>query len=184
MQIKWRKLPEKSSHSHIHIKSDDICIYSREYISEGYIVSQTNSLILNFKKTLTKKKNSSEWRYRQKALEQFKIEIEQLFSENLNISITAIPSSKHKSDPKYDNRFEDLFNQLLQSRPYLKVEWPVEIRQTEQASHQVGNRNPEEIKQNYTWKGFKTIPKKLCVFDDVLTTGSHFRAFSNFLKDR
>ena len=182
MKITWRKLPEKSSHSHIHIKGDDTCIYSREYISEGYITSQTNSLILNFKKSPVKKK-SSEWRYRQKAIEQFKIEIDQLFKENLSIAITAIPSSKHRSNTEYDNRFEDLFNELLKSRQGLKIEWPIEMTQTVQASHAGGERSPEHIKRNYAWKGFKETPKRLCVFDDVLTTGAHFRAVSDFLRE-
>ena len=184
MQIKWRKLPEKSSHSHKHIKNDDICIYSREYVSEGYTASQTNSLISNFKKSPFKKTtNPSEWWHRQKAIEQFKIEIEQLFRENLNITITAIPSSKHKNDPEYDNRFEDLFNELLKSRANLNIEWPIEIKQTIQASHTGGKREPEYIKGNYTWKGFKQTPKTLCVFDDVLTKGGHFRAVSDFLRE-
>ena len=180
MQIKWRKLPEKPLHCHHHINNDDICIYSREYISEGYTASQTNSLIMNFKKTPSKK-NSAEWAYRQKAIEQFKNEIEPLFKKDLSITITAIPSSKKKTHLEYDNRFEDLFKELLKSRPLLKVEWPIEIKENRQASHRSGKRNPADIKKNYIWKEFKNNRiKRLCVFDDVLTTGAGFRAMTDF----
>ena len=184
MQIKWRKLPKKPLHCHRHINNDDICIYSREYISEGYTASQTNSLILNFKKSPSKKANRSEWTYRQQAIEQFKNEIETLFKQDLSITITALPSSKHKTDSEYDKRFEDLFKELLKSRPLLKVEWPVEIKETSQASHLGGERNPADIKKNYIWKKFEDSRiKRLCVFDDVLTTGAHFRAISDFLRE-
>ena len=97
----------------------------------------------------------------------------------------AIPSSKHKDNFEYDRRFEDFFEEFLKLRPNLNIEWPIDIKQTGQASHQGGLRNPEECKNNYIWKGFSSKKSlgKLCVFDDVLTTGAHFRAVSDFLRE-
>ena len=182
-QQKWHVL--NPPHSHHYIKDSDICLYRREYISgAGYQGGPTNSLILNFKKAPPRKTNSSAWKHRQKAIKQFKNEIEILFKKDLSITITAIPSSKDKAHPEYDHRFEDLFTELLKSRPSLKVEWPIEVKETRQASHLSGERNPEDIKKNYIWKGFEDSRiKKLCVFDDVLTTGANFRAMSDFLME-
>ena len=179
----WHVL--KQPHFHHHIKATDYCLCKREYVSGyGYKGGPTNQLILNFKKPPLKQK-TFEWKYRKQAVIRFKKEIESLFKPDLKISITAIPSSKHRSDPKYDRRFEDLFQELLKSRPSLKVEWPIEVIKTLPSSHQEGRRDPEPIKRNYTWKGFsqKSPPKRLCVFDDVLTTGAHFRAVSDFLRE-
>ena len=99
--------------------------------------------------------------------------------------ITSVPSSKAKNDPDYDSRFEDLFTELLKSRPNLSDEWPVTIKKTVRTSRHGGPREPTLIKQNYKWNGFKktTPPKILCIFDDVLTTGAHFRAMSDFLRE-
>ena len=104
--------------------------------------------------------------------------------ENLSITVTAIPNSKKTTDLEYDNRFEDLFKELVKSRPLLNIEWPIEVKETRQASHLSKKRNPEDIKKNYIWKGFKNnMVKRLCVFDDVLTTGANFRAVSDFLRE-
>lgn len=180
-KIIWHILEQP--HSHHYIEKDDYCLYTREYVSGyGYQGGPTNRLILNFKKSPNKKR-TPEWKYRIQAVETFKTEAEKLFKPDSNVSITAIPSSKQKTHPDYDWRFEDLFATLLKSRPNLSIKWPIKVKKTEQSSHRGGRRNPEEIKENYIWKGFEKIPKRLCIFDDVLTTGAHFRAFSYFLKE-
>ena len=108
-----------------------------------------------------------------------------MIKPELVLTITFIPSSKVKNDIEYNNRFEDLFKKLLESRPNLSVEWPVTIKKTVRTSRYGGPREPTLIKQNYKWNGFKknTPPKILCILDDVLTTGAHFRAISDFLKE-
>ena len=85
-----------------------------------------------------------------------------------------------KTHPEYDNRFEDLFKELLKTRPYLNIEWPIEIKKTTKPARHGGLRNPIEIKKNYIWKNFsnKKAPEKLCIFDDLLATGARFRAIS------
>ncbi len=177
----WYKL-EESFHFHFHIKNEDKCVYAREYKSRLGWKIKTNSLVLNFKKSpLTK--DTPEWQYRKKSIQIFSKEIEKLFKPNSNATITAIPSSKPKIHSEYDNRFEDLFKVLLKTRPRLNIEWPVEIRNLILPAHQGGSRNPKDIKKNYRWKGFKNTPKEIGIVDDVLTTGAHFRAMSDFLKE-
>lgn len=179
----WKKLEEPFYPD--HIKEDDFCIYAREYIGgrRGYSAGETNSLILNFKKS-PNKMYTNEWNHRKRAVEKFKTEIEFLVKQNVPWTMTAIPSSKQKNDPEYNNRFEDLFSKLKISRPKINIEWPVEIKTTAAASHHRGeDRDPVIIQNNYFWKGFsKKAPKVLIIVDDILTTGSHFRAMSDFLR--
>ena len=99
------------------------------------------------------------------------------------LSITAIPSSKKLSDSNYDKRFEDMFGILTELLPKLTVEWPILAKESISSAHKDGSRNPDEIMQNYKWNGFMYgNPKEILVFDDVITTGSHFRAVSKFLR--
>ena len=183
MNEAWHIL--KQPHEHHYITDADYCLCKREYVSGyGYQGGPTNKLVLNFKKTPDRKNNPSEWQCRIRAVETFAREAEILFPLDLNISVTAIPSSKHKNDPEYDNRFEDLFKKLSKARPNLNIEWPIEIKKTIQASHHGGGRDPEGFKRNYVWRGFKKNSyKALCIFDDMLTTGAHFRAVSDFLRE-
>ena len=137
---------------------------------------------MNFKKPPSAK-GTAQWEYRDRAVKTFSKEVELLFKPDSLATITAVPSSKAKNDPEYDNRFEDLFEELKKSRPNLNIEWPIEIKQTIKSTHLSGDRDPETFKQNCFWKGFrKDHPKILIVFDDVLTTGGHFKAVSDFLK--
>ena len=172
-----------------YIKNNDSCFHARDYISGGgYTSCETNQLISNFKKPLSKKKKEKEWWHRNQAVRTFKSEVAQFFMNpkiktKLN-TITAIPSSKIKDHSEYDNRFEDLFNELKKTNLNLFEEWPVKIKNNIEASHRGGERTPESIKANYIWEGFKKRdPKILFVFDDIITTGAHFRAMSDFLRD-
>ena len=177
----WHEL--EGLHSHSHIKNNDRCIYAREYKShKGFQGGRTNQLILNFKKPVSKKR-TPEWKHRIDAVTVFRKEVEQVFKPDSRATITAVPNSILKTDPEYDNRFEDLFEELLKTRPLLNVEWPVEIKKTIPPARHGGPRNPEDIKKNYIWKGFnEKIIKRLCIFDDVLVKGAHFRAMSDFLR--
>ncbi len=170
----------------LYIKPDDVWIYAKEYKSgTGYEGGPVNSLVLNLKKSPSKK-NTPEWPHRENAVRQFKEDVTPLLKINPKGGVlTAVPSSKTKNHPEYNNRFEDLFREILKSLPpgWL-VEWPVEIKKTEKSSHLSRERNPEILKKNYIWKGFKNKePKILCVFDDVITTGAHLRAMSDFLRE-
>ena len=73
--------------------------------------------------------------------------------------------------------------ELLKIRSDLNVEWPVSTKKTIQASHLGGERKIKRFMNNYVWKDFKKTPEVLWIVDDVLTTGSQFRAVSNFLKN-
>ena len=192
-----------------HLKAEDRCFYAREYqAGKNWKAGETNQLISNFKKPRSLKTIESqgqtvqvvspEWSYREKAVQQFQKEWFCFFEDYIQqtsdreIAITSIPSSKAKTHPEYDNRFEDLFEAIAKtfSKRYpdviLNIEWPVKIKNTMPAFH-ISSANrlpPRKIKANYQWKGFKQqSPKNLFIIDDVITTGAHFRAMSDFLRE-
>ena len=176
----WYRFEEQAPSD---IKNDDVWLYAREYKSgTGYEGGRANSLVLNFKKPPSSKNNKWAWSYREEAIMQFKKDVEHLIS--VKGALTAVPSSKTKDHPEYNNRFEDLFKEILRSLPGWWVEWPVEIKENQDPAHRSGKRSPEFFKKNYIWNGFKyKEPKVLYVFDDVITTGSHLRAMSDFLRE-
>ena len=182
MNLKWKKCEQGQV---FHLKENDFLVYAREFVSgKGYQGGLTNSLILNFKKPPYKKENPPEWKHREKAVKQFAKEIELLLRSIKRAVLTAIPSSNKKDHPKYDNRFEDLFIEILKSHPEWIIEWPVEIKENIEPSHISKEKNPDVLKKNYFWKGFKNKePEALYIFDDIMTTGAHFRAMSDFLRE-
>lgn len=160
------------------------CYYARDYISKagGFNRCITNSAILNFKKSPI----ADGQQYRTQAINLFAQEAQLLIDckDNKTFTVTAIPSSKSKDDPNYDNRFEDFFNVLRVLRPCIKVQWPVRIKNSTDPTHLAkGIRDPKIIASNYIYHGLTSdLPDSLLVFDDVLTTGAHFRAFKDFIR--
>ncbi|MBD66269.1 MAG: hypothetical protein CME62_13745 [Halobacteriovoraceae bacterium] len=179
----WKKL-DPYIPNYPYLNSNDKLIFAREYQPrQSYTIGETNNLIFNFKKEV-KYKQKGAWYYRNQSVSRFAKELNSLF-ENANnyteFCVTAIPSSKSKQDPDYDNRFEDMFSVLrnLSKKP-ISIEWPIEVANTSTASHSGGSRNPGNIQGNFVWNGFNQVPDLLIVVDDVLTSGSHFRAFIDF----
>ena len=178
----WNKLPKKpkgQEQPHPYIENNDTCYYAREYKS-GDKKFKTNQLIYSFKTVRQElPQGESITDLREKAIETISQEIADFFKPNGIYTITAIPSSKIKTDPKYDNRFEDLFDKLKEYCPYLKIDWPVENKKS--IDH---TKDLNLIKENYIWKGWKeNPPERIFILDDVLTKGTHFRAISDFLKN-
>jgi hypothetical protein len=55
---------------HYYLSSDDTCYFLGEYTAQkGYAFSATNSLIINFKKSV-EKRGKAEWRYKEHAIQQ------------------------------------------------------------------------------------------------------------------
>ena len=181
LAMKWHKLNQDQLD---YMEEHDCWVYAGEYIPGAGYHKGMNSQILNFKKSPLKMK-PRERKYRERAIKQFKKDIESLslLGSYPKIVLTAVPSSRRKDDPEYTNRFEDLFQEILKSHSKWIVEWPIEIKETTEASHNFGPRDPDLLMENYIWKGFKHgEPEVLHIFDDVITKGAHLRAVSDFLR--
>ncbi len=182
MTSHWKKIDAIELENLQYLNADDICYYAKDFFSgTGYQGGEVNNDIFNFKK----KPNERGQNYRTEAIYKFALETSVLFDceGEGTYPVTAIPSSKAKSDPNYTKRFEDFFSELIKLRPCLDVIWPVSIKTTVIPAHAGGIRNPKNIEENYIFNGFEgNTPDYILVFDDVLTSGAHFRAFKDFLK--
>ena len=65
----------------------------------------------------------------------------------------------------------------------LNIEYPIEAIDTVPSVHAEGGaRNHSLIQSNYRWYGLKKNDvNKNILIDDVITSGSHFKAYKNFL---
>lgn len=178
----WKKIDAITISTITHLNNSDECFYAKDYLTGfGFQGGSANSDILNFKKA----PGTPGQHYRAQAINKFALEASSLFDcdSGKKFAVTAIPSSKVTTDPLYDRRFEDFFDQLKQFCPCLEVFWPVVAINTVQPIHQTsGARNPNSLMQNYRYTGFpNTEPSNLIVFDDLLTSGAHFRAYKDFI---
>lgn len=176
----WKRVDEL--HSLPHLVGDHEVHFAREFmIGGGYSASETNQLIFNFKKPGSKR-NTAEWHYRERAIEQFANELRPLLDGH-ECCLVAIPESRSKASPDYTNRFEDLFERLSPLLPSATFEWPIRVRAEQLAAHAGGPRDPDLLARNYEWVGFANPPKTfVVVVDDVLTSGGHYQAVRSVLR--
>lgn len=177
----WKKIDGIEKQTIPNFQTDDECFYAHDFIpSTGFQGGQANNNVINFKKA----PNTPGQNYRTGAIYKFALDASSLIDceSGRTYAVTAIPSSKCKLDPQYDNRFEDFFGELAKLRPCIDIQWPIINQSTVTPSHGGGTRSAATLASNYQFSGFTgTHPDFILVFDDVLTTGAHFRAFKDFL---
>jgi len=180
------KIDDLARPDHFYLTPADECYFLGEYTArKGYAFSATNQLILNFKKSMDKR-GTAQWRYKEKAIE----EAGAAFRASLNsewldgATLVPIPPSKSKNDALYDDRLVRMVRGIC-AQPQLDVRELVLQRASTVAVHDQENRpTPEQIQANYAIDQAirDPNPQVIGLFDDVLTTGAHFRAASTVLQ--
>ncbi len=175
---------------HSHLDSSDDCYFLREYIPHvGFSGGQTNSLISNFKKGMDRQ-GRPEWRHKVRATRQIAEELATaLRLDWLKVAtLVPIPPSKTRQNPLYDDRMTQVVRLI---GPFKGLDCDVRelIVQTAdmEPAHTADERpRPEEIRANYRTDEAiaNPIPKKIGIFDDLLTTGAHYRAAKTLLMER
>ena len=183
------KIDESSRHHHSFLNEGDECLFFGDYSARrGFAHSPTNQLIFNFKKPM-RMQNSPGWHYKNRAINETAAAFSKILGPRLaNITLVPVPPSKLKTDPDYDDRMMDMLR-ALQAPPGIIPDIRELIVQTQpmQASHESDSRpRPAELEVAYEVDEalIQPYPTWIGVIDDVLTTGSHFRAVSNVLKNR
>jgi predicted amidophosphoribosyltransferase len=155
---------------------------------KGFSHSETNQLILNFKKPIDRKEKP-EWQHKMNAIgtvaTAFSLNIDDKFAL---LTLVPVPPSKMKSDPLYDDRMMDMLRQL-RAPAGMTPDIRELIKQTRPmaASHGASNRLPPDEWENvYVIDEALTssTPTWIGIIDDLLVTGCRFRAMSNVLKKR
>ena len=156
------------------LEEDDDCYYAREYISGGgYQASLANDLISNLQKPRSTE-NTQQWQYKIGAAHQFARELSGVIPDAATVA--CIPSSKQLDDPQYDPRLDMTMRELSRIKSSVIVERPIVRRRSGTPLHEGAARSVDGIYRRLEWAGFKNVPPYLILIDDVITTGSTFKA--------
>lgn len=183
-----QKIDDLVRSDHSYLESGDECYYWGEYSArQGFSYSETNSLILNFKKSLSKQ-GLPEWQYKEKAIDKISTIFRAIFQPIMFTSTTLIPvpPSKSKSHPEHDDRLFRLLQKIGEGRN-ADIRELVKQNGSIQPAHESNNRpRPQDLEAIYQIDETmsKPDPGNIIVFDDVLTTGCHFKAMQKVLNDR
>ena len=179
----WQKLERNPSGEWpTYLDDSDICYFARDFISRGgFSAGIGNDLIINYKKPASERGKPS-WRYKINAINQFARELCTLKLDGHYIA--GMPSSKAPEDPNYDDRLEATLRKLKKLKPSINIVTPFTNRETRESLHLgTHSRSPDEIYNNLIWQCLPCQLKYLIVVDDVLTTGSNFKACQRLLSE-
>lgn len=174
--------------SHYYLDKDDDCYFLMTYaVGKGFGYSKHNQLIWNLKKPMDRK-DTSEWVYKEKAI----VRSARMLEEANIVDVfppdsvyIPVPPSKVKGDPDYDNRLSQILTKAYGGK--LDVRELVEQVENTESYHVSGKkRDIDEIFGNLSVDNNLAdgIKGDIVIFDDVLTSGAHFKAMSRLLSDR
>ena len=173
---------------HVYLDDEDTCYFLGEYTArQGYGYSATNQLIFNFKKPMDRR-DRPEWRYKGIAIRQ----AASAFRNALNLDVlddltfVPVPPSKAKGDPAYDDRITRMLRRIRRDPPIDVRELIIQRVSTDAAHGSDDRPSPSDLMELYELDEslMKPEPQALVVVDDVLTTGSHYRAVQRVLSER
>lgn len=171
---------------HHYLDEHDICYYAGEYTAgAGHAYSETNQLILNFKKSLDKR-GTAQWPYKERAIHQAAQILRAAIKPGAPITFVPVPPSKSKDDPLYDNRLVRMLQAVCAGRQQDVRELIVQEHSLEAAHLAAARPTPEDLIANYRLDEelVTPAPQTLWIVDDVLTTGCHFKAVKRVLANR
>jgi hypothetical protein len=179
---------------HSYLNADDECYFLGEYTArKGFSHSATNNLIINFKKPLDRR-GLPQWKHKaSKITEAANALHNALMQYDLrSTTFVPVPPSKAKGDPMYDDRMSEMLRQLSElfrtTAGYaLDVREVVIQRQSTEAAHDAHARpSPEQLAGLYDVDSAMLADSRphVLICDDVLTTGSHFKAMCKVLSGR
>ncbi|MCY4160962.1 MAG: hypothetical protein OXE77_03755 [Flavobacteriaceae bacterium] len=184
-----KKIDKVLIHQYLSLNYSDQCYYWREYNpNQPHEESDdTYSFIHNLKKCPTRK-GKDEYKYKEKAIQDTIEFFRSSFNSNAlhqRITLVPIPPSKIKGDEKYDDRMTQICKGLCENTKWDCREL-IKSRKSIQPSHYSSERlKPKDLKNIFEIDSqlINPIPSKIYLFDDVITTGAHFRACKEILQN-
>lgn len=175
---------------HHYLEVGDDCFFLREYVSGAGYHGDTNSLLLNFKKAMDRR-GKPEWPYKARAIHQLSRELLDglrglLPAEYLGLCcMVPMPPSRARHDPLYDDRMAQVSHQVATALGVVCLEVLSQVESAEASHASMTRPGPDELFENMQVDAelAAQIPSRglALVVDDVLTTGSHFKAAKRHL---
>jgi hypothetical protein len=187
LPTRLQQIDEHTRPDHFYLDEDDECYYILEYTPrEGPFFSSTNDLILNLKKSV-ERRGRPEYRYKNLAIEQAGDLLRSVLNDNWlpTAMLVPIPCSKTRTHPHYDDRIVQVLRRMA---------WGLDcdvreliMQTTDLESFHDGTRlSPNELQTYYEIDADLCDceePSEVAIFDDLLTTGSHFKAMKGKILD-
>lgn len=183
-----KELEEENIADCYYLDVKDKCYYLGDYTPRGgYSCSEINQLIANLKKSVLKK-GSGEYYYKINAIKSCAEYIGRFIeaNKNSNIIIIPVPPSASNDNELYDDRMMEIATLAACGQRNAAVyEFVEQVHSTEAVHSSNASRlTPKQLKENYRVVPGFSLPSNIdavFILDDVLTTGSHFRAIKDML---
>lgn len=184
---RFTEIDELTRPDHYWLTEGDRCYFLGEYTArKGYSYSQTNQLILNFKKSLDRE-GKPEWQYKQSALLQAAASFRRALGKDPPAHVfVPMPPSKARESPLHDDRLTRMLLAVWPDQPADVRELIFQLESTDAAHESLVRPPPEQIQATYRIAEPLATPepRMIAIVDDLLTTGAHFRAASSVLAAR
>ena len=180
---------------HPYLERDDACFYIREYLAgAGYDGSHSNNLIYNLKKDPAQYRNRpSVWKHKINAIDQVANELNYClapFADDFaGWCFMPMPPSKARDHPGYDDRLMQVLRRYARlSGRDLDVRELLEQTDSFEPSALLpaGQRpGPDQIQERLRDVADRRLPDPagILIFDDILTTGAHFKGAQRLLRE-
>jgi len=185
-------IDETNRGDHRYLDAADKCYFFGEYFAgKGYQGGGTNQLIFNFKcKPTAAASNPARHGHKDRAIQTIAAGLRGVFAKDSAERITwiPIPPSKAEDDADYDDR-------LLRTLNAAFAGYNVDVRAVLQQSKSTGSDHnssgdrisPEALfavtEVNRSTLASKAMHSYVFLFDDVLTTGKHFKCCERRLRE-
>ena len=188
---RFTKIDDLTRSDHYFLEEDDECFFMGEYTARaGFGHSDTNQLIYNIKAPM-RCKGTNRWPHKEEAIANAASAMRRVLEIHLDkLTIIPVPPSKTNGDSDYDDRMLRIVQNMCSG---LDGDIREIVTQCENllASHEAVDAGNDRSSIDELITCYE-LDDSLCytpreiigVFDDVITTGRHFRAMKTVLRAR
>lgn len=188
LPTRFTKIDQLTITDHWFLEVADLCYFLGEYNARrGFGHSPTNQLIYNIKMPMTCR-GTPRWPHKGRSIHAAIAALREAFGEKINhLTLVPVPPSKTTAHPEFDNRVVQIAHGIVAGTKGNVVEL---VHQTVDmdASHLApalgrSRASIDELVAAYTYDADEagTCNPIIGVFDDVLTTGRHFKSMQRII---
>jgi hypothetical protein len=191
LSVRLTRIDELYRSQHHFLTPEDDCYFLGEYTpGAGYAHSATNDLIANFKKP-PDRRDTPEWPYKRQAVARAAAMLAAALDPGwlAHATLVPMPPSAARGDPAHDPRLAETLADLERTagRPLDIRELLVQAASTRSSSRSGGDRlSLAELRAVYRIDASLAgaPPRTIGLFDDLITSGAHFRVAQEMLRER